>query len=134
MPDFLSQLNTTLDRYAHLAEQDFNATESSWQNHRIAFAIESYTYGRRVFTDSDIYYWLNFGTSVRHAGLSSDWISKTKVRSLGSGAGAGRVIFVSSNFKGRGIDARHFDEVVQEKHMADFIAEMQKLAEDSVVL
>src|SRR5437763_1186831 len=117
---FLTQLNTLLDTYASKAEDDFNATESSWQNHRIAFSIDSYAHGRRVYTVNDIYYWLNYGTTTRHAGLSSDWVSKTKVRSLSSGAGAGRVLFVSKKYQGRGIEAREWDALIQEKYREEF--------------
>lgn len=131
---FLSQLDAVLDRYAHLAEQDFNSTERSWETHKESFKIDAYAYGRKVYTTNDVMYWLNYGTDVRHAKLSKDWVSKTAVRSLSSGGGNGKVLFVSSRYKAKGITARLWDEVIQEKYMAEFVAEMQKIAEESVVL
>jgi hypothetical protein len=131
---FISQLNTTLDKYASLAENDFNSTEEQWQNHQIEFTVDSYSYGRKVYTINDVFYWLNYGTSVRHAKLSNDWSSKTKVKTLGNFGGSGRVLFVRKKYEGRGIAARQWDTLIQQKYMDEFAIEMQRMAEESVVI
>lgn len=61
-------------------------------------------------TDKQVskYHWIDWGTQVRHALLSSDWQSKTTVGSWTSGPGQGRVVAISKNFNFDGIQARHW--------------------------
>jgi hypothetical protein len=71
-----------------------------------------------IATDDPIFKYLDEGTLVRWAALSSDWVSKTKASgSLKSGAGKGRVLRRGRKAgPHRGIEARNFSERVSQKH------------------
>lgn len=64
--------------------------------------------------------WLTLGTSVRHAVLSGNWRSKTKVRQLSSGGGAGQVIAIRRSFRGRGIEAREYPDEAAKRRRKPF--------------
>lgn len=68
------------------------------------------------------WYWLNYGTRVRHAMLSKDWQSKTLVPgSLGTNTpGAGEVLKISKKFHYPGIEARRWDQVIRKKMKNSF--------------
>lgn len=65
---------------------------------------------------ADKWGWLNFGTRVRYAILSSDWQSKTTPGFLGSGPGSGRVVKIDINNPQPGIEARDWSVII----MKDF--------------
>ena len=68
------------------------------------------------------WYWLNYGTRVRHAMVSEDWESKTKVPgSLGTNTmGAGEVLKISKKFHFPGIEARRWDQVIRKRMKNSF--------------
>lgn len=61
------------------------------------------------------WHFLNEGTSIRHALMSKDWKSKTKVKHIGSSEGAGHVVFISRKIRRPGITARKFDDAISER-------------------
>ena len=68
--------------------------------------------------------WLNEGTRVRRAVMSRNWRSKTSPRSFRSGAGRGRVVFISKRISMPGIKAREWSKMVQEQRRRPFTARM----------
>lgn len=68
--------------------------------------------------------WLNYGTSVRHAILSDDWISKTQTNTLLVSHGRGRVRAVDSRYLGAGIEPRNWTDLIA--------AEMDKTFADDI--
>jgi hypothetical protein len=68
--------------------------------------------------------WLNEGTRVRRAVMSRDWRSKTSPRSYRSGAGRGRVVFISRKISMPGIKAREWSRMVQEQRRRPFTTSM----------
>jgi hypothetical protein len=62
---------------------------------------------------------LNYGTEVRYMQLSPEWVSKTRPRSLSSGAGDGRKLGIDLEKPWRGIDKREWDIAVAEAVEAD---------------
>lgn len=69
---------------------------------------------------------VNEGTSVRHAVMSSDWKSKTVPNLIGSFAGEGEVVFVSRKINLPGIEARNFDKLIGEEIEPLFKDEMHQ--------
>lgn len=69
-----------------------------------------------VYTDDEIYGFVNNGTSVRYATMSDDFVPKTEPGWIGSGPGAGRMLFVNKKVPRPGIEARHFDELIAEEN------------------
>jgi len=53
------------------------------------------------------FWFVENGTSVRHAIMTKDFVAKTSPRRIQSGHGRGGVARVSKNYKGRGIEGRH---------------------------
>lgn len=64
--------------------------------------------------------WLNEGTRVRRAVMSSNWRSKTKPGRLRSGWGRGRVVFISKRIARPGIEARGWSEIIQKRRKRPF--------------
>jgi predicted amidohydrolase len=70
--------------------------------------------------------YLNEGTSVRHAVMSSDWKSKTVPNIIGSFSGEGEVVFVSRKINLPGIEARNFDKLIEKEMKPRFKREMEE--------
>lgn len=96
---------------------DFGVVTQTWA-HKPKFLIElvdPYTYD--IYTNSEvngkpIFKFISGGTRVRYATMSADWVSKTQPNVLGSGQGAGRMMFVSRNRPHPGIVARNFPHII----------------------
>ena len=75
--------------------------------------------------------YVNEGTSVRHAVMSSDWKSKTVPNIIGSFAGEGEVVFVSKKINLPGIKARNFDKIIEKTMTPIFKREMEQAMRDA---
>lgn len=87
--------------------------------------------------------YLDQGTRIRWAVMSSNWRSKTRVKWLGSGAGRGMVVIFGRramqkrNIKPRpGIKARHWSKTIQKMRSKKFEERMKRefgiLAKDTI--
>ena len=99
-------------------EKQFEGTVATWNN-KPSFEkiVDLGGSGISILigTDDRIYKFVNDGTHVRHALMSSDWISKTQPRTLRVGRGAGHVVAVSKKIVRPGIEAREFDKQIQKE-------------------
>lgn len=68
-----------------------------------------------VSTDSQIYAFLNDGTSVRYATMDEDFIAKTQPGVIPSRSGRGKMRYVNRQVPRPGIEARKFDEQIERK-------------------
>lgn len=69
------------------------------------------------------WFWLNYGTRVRYARLSRDWVSKTSPGSLRSGFGRGQVL--KRGYKAgrhKGIDPRGWVDIIEKMRAKRFRA------------
>ena len=77
------------------------------------------------------WHWLNLGTHVRYAALSTQkdgekWVSKTKIRTLRSGRGAGWVVARGKRAgRHRGIDPRGWTEIINKMMRKTFHRKIQ---------
>lgn len=129
---FENQVELLLNKYASDANDLLLQPTETWENHTVVFSRELRKEANRiynvVYTESEVYFWLNYGTSVRRAKLSKGWRSKTRVRELKSSGGSGQVERISKRFAFPGIQARGWTDVVAERLQPQFTLDMQKLA------
>ena len=64
--------------------------------------------------------WLDEGTRVRHARMSSRFRSKTMVKKLKSRRGKGHVVEVGHHIQKRGIEARGWSQLIVDKRKKQF--------------
>lgn len=135
-----------LERQGTLVKKEYEKTTRTWR-HKPVFEIETSAYaaaasrgragllGRAmvsVTTDDDIFRYVDQGTRVRHAVMSRNWKSKTRVRVIGSRAGAGRMVFVSRKINRPGIKAREFSKEIRSRRRKPFYNAMRKAMEKAV--
>lgn len=112
----LKAVNNGLDAAAKGAEADFHTTTESWSDEsKPDFKIVREEFLRRVTTDSAIYGYLNFGTSVRYAHMTPGYVPKTTPGFIGSGGGGGAVLFIDKSRPMPGIEPRDFEGAIQKK-------------------
>jgi len=110
----LRAVENSLTSLAQDVKIDFGVTTQTW-GERPEFTIESHPGIREVYTEDDIYGYLNRGTAVRYAVMSHDFTPKTRTGFIGSNQGSGGKLFVSRKHPMPGITAREFDKAIQEK-------------------
>lgn len=113
----------------------FERTVQSWEGDRPGFEVVRKQNGDTVsleivLTGSDLaikkWFWLNYGTRVRYAILSSDWQSKTTPGELDSGEGGGRVVKIDMDNPQPGIEARKWTQIITRKFKPEYYRRMQK--------
>ena len=70
--------------------------------------------------------WLDEGTTVRYATMTPGFKAKTKVRVIGSGEGAGKLMFVNVRFPRPGIAARHFSDEIAKRQTKKLTPQLDK--------
>ena len=119
------------------ASEEFEKTYETFDN-KPDFERDVYQNGNEIigtyFTEgegssSNPYPFLVRGTKVRYATMSSDFEAKTKPGIIGSGPGAGRMLYVNKNRPRPGIEAREFDKVIaklEQKRLKQIAKEYEK--------
>lgn len=141
LPDFRKEVEATLSRYASDANAKLLEPTATWENHEVEFQNESRSEGnsisRIVYTNSDVYRWLDGGTRVRHVKLvgagqgrhGNSSVGKTSVRSLNSGGGRTVGITISKKlFNFDGIKAREWTTLARDELQPQFEKDMGDLA------
>ena len=81
-----------------------------------------------AWTSSDVMYWLDLGTTVRYATMSSDFRSKTFPRGgIKTRSGRGRLAYVDRSQPRDGIEAREFTQDIVDRQAEEFFLEMEAL-------
>lgn len=104
---------------AETIKHDLQGAVRTWRtpvDFQIALDKRGDTFTMSVFTDSEIFKFVNDGTSVRYATMTPDFISKTRPGSMQSGRGRGGVAYVNKKIPRPGIQARNFIETAFEQH------------------
>lgn len=119
------ELEKALDKLGVKLVKEFEKTTKTWQGDKPTFVPDTrlrqgtgagLSIGMEGGRGVDKWTFLNFGTRVRYAILSSDWQSKTTPGFLGSGPGSGRVVKIDINNPQPGIEARDWSVII----MKDF--------------
>jgi len=106
---------------AAVHRRELNKTTATWEGDKPTFQSIISTEGGNLQAitgpagegkGAQKWVWLNDGTKVRYATMSSDWQSKTKPKWFGSGGGRGRMLFVRKDRPRPGIKARGWSEAL----------------------
>jgi hypothetical protein len=113
---------STLNAEGRHAVGLLNLTVATWEHERPTMDTEMSFAGGDVIllagpTGNDMgvrkWEWLDKGTRVRYATMSTDWQSKTRIRQLKSGQGKGHVVARGRRAGAhKGIQARMWSEVI----------------------
>lgn len=122
---YLKAVEGALNAAAKAVKVDFDVTTQTWRN-RPEFKIESQPGERQVATTSPVYRFLDKGTKVRYALMSSDFRPKTRTGYIGSNKGAGGVVLVSKKHPRPGIKARRFAKTIAAKWRKQFPAQVRR--------
>jgi len=102
-------LKVLADRGQELFEDDVMGT---WEN---KYPVSQQAIGlneRDIVVTGDIFFYLNDGTDIRYAKMTTDFVPKTDVNELVSEAGQGGFSHLTFPFANPGIEARNFDQSV----------------------
>lgn len=106
-----------------IIHRGLNKLTSTWRHDpNIQYKIErtSDEISITVWTDDNIFFWVDQGTSIRYATMSKDFVPKTSPGSLRSGVGAGYLDHVDRNDPKPGIEARYFMKTLFDKYEKPF--------------
>lgn len=136
--DFLADVDkivraveNALNGAALSAKADFGVVTQTWKT-KPTFTIEKEPGYRAIMTDDPIFKFVDEGTAIRYAHFGPDFRPKTHPRAIGSGGGAGKMLFLSLTDPMPGIEAREFSDTIEEKWDTE-LPEILQRAIDSVV-
>lgn len=123
--------------YADKAEDDFKRTTKTWERD-VAFEKKMRERGNgfeaEVFTEDEIYFYLNDGTATRYATMTPNFKPKTQPGKLDSSSGRGGLAFVNTQRPRPGIEARKFNTAIIRKHGKKFVKDIQSASAKGVDL
>jgi hypothetical protein len=108
---------------------DYGKTTKTWRNKPVFEILSDLNpKGPEVLvgTDSLIYKFVDEGTSVRYALMTSDFQAKTTPGIIGSKGGRGGVVYVDKRRQRPGIKARKFSPIIQKKFQPRFKRRMEQ--------
>lgn len=116
----IRRLERTLSQSATRAKKKLELTTRNFQQVLPTFLIEEYEQGHDLIMavgpednkSGQIWVYLDQGTDIRYAILSSDWNSKTRPNSFSTSLGSGRVVKIDINFPQPGIEARNWTKLL----------------------
>lgn len=115
------EVEKTLGFYGNVSAERRRTVTSGWENEKPTFVVVTGNQGNsKIFMQirlagSDYgkrkWIWLSFGTKVRYAQMTPDFVSKTQVGSYFPRAGRGGLDHVDTNRPHPGIKARQWDKM-----------------------
>lgn len=131
---FRLELLNELRKAGTAVKQDFDKTTRTWAGDKPKFetAVSLANGGPTLLVEptggkgAKKWAWLDKGTKVRYATMTSNFVPKTQVRSLSSGSGRGGVAFVNKKRPRPGIEAREWSIVITEKWRTPMKRRMEK--------
>lgn len=103
------------------AKEEFKRTTASWKKRayfekRVRVSLTRIT--GKVTTYDRLYRFIDKGTAVGYAEMSKDWKPKTVPGVIGSFPGSGRRLRLNFHHPRRGVIARNFTGIIEEKFQA----------------
>lgn len=86
----------------------------------------------QVYTEDQVYFWLNEGTSVRYATMTPNFKAKTKPGRIRARSGAGGVAYVNRLIPRPGIKPRKWDELIAQGTMRNLVSAFIRAVKKSV--
>jgi hypothetical protein len=132
----LALLNATRDYATQNLKPDLEKTTSTWVGDRPTWVVKKSlakeTVSSAVLAEGSAFgvrkwLWLEEGTKIRYATMQKGFKAKTKVGNLQSGSGSRtrHPMFVSKHHPKKGIQARNWRKVMQEKHKKPYAKAMR---------
>jgi hypothetical protein len=113
------QILAHMQRVEKAALDDFNKTTETWR-HSVTFEHSvGYSGGNAVIsikTSDEAWFYLDEGTSVRYATMTTDFVNKTVPHWIGSQTGGGHRAYVSRKYPRPGIVARKWSDDIFDKY------------------
>ncbi len=113
----------------------FKQTVSTWEDKpKFEYVVEESgdNIRVRVWTEDKIYYFLDQGTKVRFATMSKDFKPKSTPGWIGSGPGAGQMLYVNTERPRPGIESRRWTEVIYERRRTIAVTNLSQIVTDEV--
>lgn len=133
--DFRRKLDDEMTREAGIVQRAFERTVATWDT-PVKFYLERSRHGNEfsftVYTDSDIYRYINDGTAVRHALMPADYRPKSQVRVIGSRSGGGMPLKISKSIVRPGIAAREYVDEIANRREEFFYRNMERIYYDTI--
>lgn len=132
--DFERALRKELIRESEIVERAFKRTVRTWQT-QVDFHIDyNLNPGRQdweftVWTDNDIYSYVNDGTSRRYATMDKTYRPKSQVRVIGSQQGGGEPLFISKQYPRPGIEPRNYVDEIFVRRREYFYRNMERVVD-----
>lgn len=131
---FLEQFEAVVEEIIDDADKRFQQTYATWE-HDPGFDKDLDVSDREisgsVTTTDPIYGYVSRGTQVRYATMSPDFVAKTRVRTIGSFPGHGRVLYIDRKRPRPGIQARQFEEIIRDWAEPRFIKKARKAIDEA---
>lgn len=124
----IANIEIAMEETTRVVEDAFKESFSTWETHRPVISVQRSPMRRIVTVTDDIYFYVNFGTSVRHALMSNPFVAKTSPGVLTAGAGVGKMVRVSKSINLPGIKARRFDMLIADIALHDLTIRISKAA------
>jgi hypothetical protein len=133
--DIENKVEKACDDEAHIVIRMFEKTTRTW-NHDVEFEYEiennSNVMRVSVYTNDEIYYFIDQGTSVRYATMTKDYFSKSTPGVIGSNRGAGELLYIDKNVPRPGIESRRFTEEIHKRRRPFFYKKIEKVVDKIV--
>jgi len=110
-------------------KRDYERTTRTWYHQPIfsqKTSVDDNFIVADIGTDDDIYRFLDYGTKIRYATMTDDFVPKTKSNSLSSGPGRGGLAFVNVAYPRPGIKARNFSKIIQKNRVPELREKLEK--------
>ncbi len=125
-------LRKELIRESEIVQRAFERTVSTWNtevNFYIDYNIRRDDFEFTVWTDNEIYSFVNDGTSIRFATMPPTYRPKSQVRVIGSRQGGGDYLFLSKHNPRPGIQAREYVDEIFERRKDYFYNNMYRIVD-----
>lgn len=122
----LRAITAAMDESAEKAKELFEETVETWESKPEFIVMGDGATHRYIYTSSQVYGYLNYGTRVRYATMTPGFVAKTSPKVIKSGAGSGGVHFINKSRPRPGIQARRWDEVISAEMQKEFPKIMQE--------
>jgi hypothetical protein len=124
---FQGNLASTLQKSAAIVQADFLIATESWGALPQTKINSPDNYTKEITASGIPFKFVNFGTKVRYAHMSGDFLAKSSPGSLAAAGGKGGVAFINKKRPLPGIEARHFEKGIAEKRKDLLSSEIAKI-------
>jgi len=135
----LNRIRKAMKEQAKEIDKEFAKTYSTWE-HKPRFKIKFRESSSKMIisitttgegSSDNPYPFVERGTSVRYATMTSDFRPKSQRGIIGSGPGSGGILFINKNMPHDGIEAREFENEIKNKEDPKFKRRINKAMDEA---